>query len=91
MMRALVSLLILVLALVACSSPQPDAETRVAQGAEGATGDAGADVVAPAEPIRRLNVLIYYPAAQSEGLIGEPREIFMTAARAIEPSRSWPT
>jgi spore germination protein GerM len=30
--------------------------------------------------MRHLNVLIYFPSSEGEGLDGEPREIFMTAA-----------
>lgn len=32
----------------------------------------------PDEPMRRLNVLVYFPAADSDGLVGESHEIFMT-------------
>lgn len=32
------------------------------------------------EAMRRLNVLVYFPSGESDALIGEPREIFMTSA-----------
>jgi spore germination protein GerM len=79
-------LLVLAGALViasSCSSPQPDAEGPAPPATEELdTTDGepttGADIVDA--PVRRLNVLIYYPAARRDGLVGEPREIFMTAA-----------
>ncbi len=83
---ALVSLPVLALALViapSCSSPQPDAEAPARQATEEldtTEGEASTEAEAPRAPIRRLNVLIYYPAARRDGLIGEPREIFKTAA-----------
>ena len=82
----LLSLSVLALALVlapSCSSPQPDAEAPAPPTTEepGTTdGEMSADSDAPDGPIRRLNVLIYFPAARRDGLIGEPREIFLTAA-----------
>ena len=32
------------------------------------------------EPMRLLNVSIYYPSSEADGLVGEPHEIFMTSA-----------
>lgn len=85
--RAVCTLLVLLslgLAISCSSSPDPQEaqqaqepqETDETQAPQGAGGDAEAEDA----PIRRLNVLIYYPAATEDGLIGEPREIFMTAA-----------
>ncbi len=80
------SLSVLVLALAiapSCSSPQPDAPAPAPPATEepGTTDrETLADSGVPNGPIRRLNVLIYYPAAHRDGLIGEPREIFLTAA-----------
>ncbi len=82
----LISLSVLALALVispSCSSPQPEAESAVPRTTEEPAttdGAASTEAEAPNAPIRRLNVLIYYPAARRDGLIGEPREIFMTLA-----------
>ena len=83
---ALLSLSVLALALVlapSCSSPQPDAEAPAGQAAEEmdtTNGEALTEAEPPEAPIRRLNVLIYYPASRRDGLIGEPRVIFKTAA-----------
>ncbi len=82
----LLSSSVLALALViapSCSSPQPDAEAPAPQATEEldtTDGEASTEAEALKAPIRRLNVLIYYPAARRDGLIGEPREIFKTAA-----------
>ena len=75
------SVLVLTLVVAAsCSSPRPGAEAPAPQATEGTTnGQEPTNAVALAGPIRRLSVLIYYPAARQQGLIGEPREIFMTA------------
>ena len=66
-----------------CSSPQPDAEEPAPPATEEldtADAEPTTDAEVADEPVRRLNVLIYYPAAGRDGLVGESREIFMTAA-----------
>lgn len=63
----------------ACSSPDP---LPAAQASE-ASNPAGEPAEASEQKvtrIRRLKVLIYYPATGADGLIGEQREIFRTAA-----------
>jgi hypothetical protein len=55
----------------------PDvAEATVEEGA--ATGTDDEEASEPTGPVRRLNVLVYYPAADGYGLVGEAHEIFMT-------------
>jgi spore germination protein GerM len=38
------------------------------------------DDESPEAAMRRLNVLIYFPGSEGDGLVGEPREIFNTTA-----------
>jgi spore germination protein GerM len=54
---------------------EPAPEPSVAAPVEGAPA-----TEPDAEAMRRLNVLVYFPSAESDGLIGEPHEIFMTSA-----------
>jgi len=53
------------------AAPQTEAEERVE-----VVSDENPDTAA----IRRLNVLVYFPGSEGDGLVGEPREIFNTTA-----------
>lgn len=68
-------------ALAGCSGRQ-DSQRRSAD-AEQAPPSSGAsegEAAQTTEPLPRLTVTVYYPAAAGEGLVGEPHEIFETAA-----------
>jgi spore germination protein GerM len=77
-------LLLVIWAAVRLSSspstePVPDGPEQTQDEAE-----AGIEVVAadesPKAALRRLNVLIYFPGSEGDGLVGEAREIFNTTA-----------
>ncbi len=74
------SVLVLIVGLAsACSSPDPPPAAQASE----ASNPAGEPAEASEQKvtrIRRLKVLIYYPAPGADGLIGEQREIFRTAA-----------
>lgn len=75
---AFLLILFAVVRIVACRSDEP-----IARGS--AAADATPDGVeqreeAGAEPMSRLRVVLYYPAASGRGLVGEMHEIFQTAA-----------
>jgi Sporulation and spore germination len=67
-----------------CDGPSktaPDAPPFAVDGTTAVEGSAGGDegaAVVPDAPMRRLNVLVYYPAVDGDGLVGESHEIFMT-------------
>ena len=67
-------------ALAACSGgkdehgPAPAKPAEAPPVAESTTADEATDV------IERLEVVVYFPAAAGGGLVGEPRQIFRTAA-----------
>ena len=75
-------LIIVVIVRVGSPGPQPPAiEPATAAGsstAPFAQGDQALDT--DPQPVRRLNVLIYFPSADGEGLVGESHEIFNTTA-----------
>jgi hypothetical protein len=68
------------------SGPSKSAATRSIPVPTTAGVPAAPPVGAPAEdgaepaPLRRLQVIVYFPSAMTTGLVGEPREIFETAS-----------
>jgi spore germination protein GerM len=89
--RTIVSVIVLAAALVlviwsavqwASRAPQElPAEAVPGAGPSGTTPDEGSTEPDPdTQPMRLLNVLVYFPSAKGRGLIGEPHEIFMTTA-----------
>jgi spore germination protein GerM len=81
------ALLLAILAIVRLQSRPQQAPSssgavlpQAAPGPE-SPGGAGTDgEEAVTEPLQRLQVVIYFPAVETDGLIGEPHEIFRTAA-----------
>jgi len=78
---ALVLVIVAIVRVTTLSPREPVGEP--AAGAE--SGDTNRVDVAPdpdskVDVMRRLNVLVYFPSTTGDGLVGEAREIFMTAA-----------
>jgi len=71
--------------VVGCSAPvspptEATPETTAPPDAAPAEEEAPPDTDAEPESMRLLNVLIYFPSAEGDGLVGEPHEIFKTSA-----------
>lgn len=79
-----VALVFVVVAVVFQATRGPQ-EPAVAPSAGAGAGDADRVDVTPDpdsvdDVMRRLNVLVYFPSTTGDGLVGEAREIFMTAS-----------
>lgn len=68
--------------LLDCASPgSPSRESAPAAGrVDPAATDAGPHASPEVDPMAHVTVTVYFPAAGGEGLVGETREIFQTAA-----------
>ena len=79
-----VALVLIIVAVVRQATRSPQ-EPEVAPSAGAEAGDTDRVDVTPDpdsvdDVMRRLNVLVYFPSTTGDGLVGEAREIFMTAA-----------
>jgi hypothetical protein len=78
------ALVLVVVAAVRFVSRSPtESVAEPAAGAEPSDPDGSETVPVPVpddDAMRRLNVLVYFPTTQGDGLVGESHEIFMTSA-----------
>jgi spore germination protein GerM len=76
-------LALVVYAIVRVASA-PDGGASAPAGAAAEAGEARIEIPpdepGTAEALRRLNVMVYYPSLEGDGLVGEPHEIFETRA-----------
>jgi spore germination protein GerM len=78
--KRLLTILVLLALAAGCSGSSTESTESTPAAGEQATVPTAAKIEPGEEPVRHLNVLIYYPAADGRGLIGEPHEIFNTIA-----------